>query len=432
MEEELHKMGVTINEEEELRQIKSVDVNDPELNKELEKLLSQPSNEDYLEDDIQPTNGGDLGVGEESKEEDLSDMLSSLAIKEETTPKATSPISKEKEKQPVPIQNIIQDQIGKCLQAIEFYTKKGLKEKRTLFEKRLDALIKDLSDNIDISVTTKVKIGYEVEAPIIESISDNELVIACKNLDESGKFRIGVTFEFYSDYQTKQINASNEPISLKIKRNDVRTIKFFEHRRIRIQLLEAYTYWLILTGYRTVETTTVKLDTLLKENTCEVQVNLGGKAFKLLMALRRPILANLSGNYLKKNEIWQIPNTGRSAGLYTEIPLKRQVPLVMIPLEEIKSYNGLEYEINQIPKDTSDATLKDRLFLLEAQRDMLNLQVQMGSLSPEQYAKQLEKERSLMKNRAVEWRNKGNKDWARQYLLHMKLIEKEIHEMAND
>lgn len=422
MEDELHKMGVTVNEEEELNQIKNINVEDPELNKELEKLLSHSVDDDELEGPIDSEN---------ADEQDISEMLSFLAINEEITP-ISSPNDKEKTK-PVLMQDVIKGQIDNCVQAIDFYTKKGFLEKKSLFEKRKDALTQELNScKLGGSSFVKAKVNYEVGAPVNDSISDDELVVSCRDLNTEGKLRICVTFEFYSNCQSKYITSGFAPVSLKIKRNDVRTIKFFEHRRIRLQLIEPYSYWLILTGYRPVDTSTIKLDPLLRENTYEVQVKLGGKSYKIKLELRRPILANMSSNYLKKSEVWQIPNTGTSAGLYSELPLRKQAPLIILPIEEIKSYNGLEYEINLIPKDTSDVALKDRLFLLEAQRDMLNLQVQTGRLLPDQYAKLLERERGLIKNRAVEWRDKGDKDRAKRYLMHMKLIEQELQELSSD
>src|SRR5260221_244254 len=111
MEDELHKMGVTVNEEEELMQIKNINVEDPELNKELEKLLS------HNVDDEGPIDS------ENADEQDISEMLSSLAINEEITP-ISSPNEKEKTK-PFLMQDVIKGQIYSCVQAIEFYTKKG-------------------------------------------------------------------------------------------------------------------------------------------------------------------------------------------------------------------------------------------------------------------------------------------------------------------
>lgn len=426
--EELKKLGVPLNEEEELRNLKDVSTNEEDLEKELEKLLNQ-------QDDINAE--GEMELKDDSVDE-LDKMLSQVSLEAIQAPdlpsmiptinQSVSPQMQQQQKQQALVNNyekVMQEQIKKCEQAFEYYKSRASKEKAILFGRRQKALEDDLKNISSLKQFTKCQVQYEVAASINESLKDDQLEVTCEGL-ELGQ-RLGIVLEFYTDVQAKQILGNGKSCVLKVKRTDLRTAKFFEHRRIRIHLMEEYSYWFIFTAFKTIDKQSFKLDALLTTNEVKSKVEFknGRQKVEITLRLRRPI--NSSANAIKVRETWQVATNGNSRGLYPDLPVQE---LYLLSVDQVKSYNGLEYEIllMQKLKDTPQYDA-DRLLLLETQRDIMSLQVQLGRITPEDYKASLEAEKNALKVKAV---REKSKPAARAYLKHMKLIEEELKEMLTE
>ena len=420
IEEELRKLGVPMNEEEELNKVD--DLNSDELQKELDNLLRRGEDEINEEDE---ENIEELELSDSNEVEELNKMLSQVSIGQaRVVPELIKPAKTPEATDKVDYEKLTREQIQKCQQAFEFYKSMANKEKAILFGRRQKALEADLENIKELKSYTKCQVQYDVAVPVNGSIKDDELEVSCEGLNPGQ--RLGVVLEFYSDVQAKQITNSKK-CELSIKRADLRTSKFFEHRRIRVHLMEESSYLFFFTALKTVEKQSIKLDALLSNNefTQLISFKEGTQKIKITLRLRRPISSTKNG--IKVREVWQVASRGSSAGLYPELPVEE---LFMLPVEDVKSYNGLEYEISVMQKlrDTPQYD-GDRLLLLETQRDMMSLQVQLGRITPEQYRGQLEKEREVLKHKAV---SEKRKPVARMYLKHMKLVEEELKEMEEE
>jgi hypothetical protein len=98
----------------------------------------------------------------------------------------------------------------------------------------------------------------------------------------------------------------------------------------------------------------------------------------------------------------------------------------------------LEYEIEAVDSEISAFTIKrqpvpdhltDRKQALEIKMSMLIAQVQGGILTMEMYLSKVKAAINMEKKRALDFKKKGNLEYARRALMRVKKMEEEVREV---
>lgn len=207
-----------------------------------------------------------------------------------------------------------------------------------------------------------------------------------------------------------------------VKRGDLRTVKYFEHHKLRMELVRVDS-GIFRKSQTIVGTGVVRLQSLLFSNSLEESIELldesrrgTGVSISLRIALNAPISNKLSG---AKTVKWTILSNGNLVRHINQEDPSEEPSLC--------SYNVLEYEINQLAQHDDPSSLTRRL-ALETRLEDLTIKINLEQLSMSQYVDRLNEAITKTKKTALLAKRAGNLESARRYIKHVHLMETELGE----
>lgn len=332
-------------------------------------------------------------------------------------------------------------QCSLCNDAIKHYKEIGDLHKFQLFTNRKEAAEQDLQRlTLDVESGQEPP-GYKEAVVSFEThdlnsdVADKDMIMAVRVESSLGKdvvYQLKVIFEWPpnadSAVHERMLNLSvpqNEwslPYRDCITR-DIRQQKFFEHRRLKFELLVEEKQFLFFSNLSTVATGHLKLSPLTTQSTLSSEVRLVDSAQRkhsctlhVIVKLRRPIV--------RKD------------------PVKHQAKFIYVPSYNLYegceygcddaddvfiSYVALEKEIERLSAMRS-LEAQSKLIELEGRRGELQLKVDTGQLTMADYLQQVRTCIASTRKRIVELKKKGNLDKAKQLLGFLRLMEDEVAE----
>jgi hypothetical protein len=353
------------------------------------------------------------------------------------------------------IMKMMTEQVRQCQEAIKIYTLRGNKVLAAEFKSKKDAFENDIGrlKGQQKSKTIEME-SVSVELPVDltnENVSEDQVHLIIKairlgarsKLPEKDMYFVRATIEWppSDPHHKKQTEATslNDKWDAKLiwsgcKAHDFRTIKFFEHHKLRVELVKIERgFW------RTKEVTMgyalIRMNGLVSIGKVEQTADLHdemrkslGISIELELRSRTPLAPKMGTN--KKIVNWSIWSKGEVARLLN-LNSGEEDDTAEQRVKHIASYVVLEYEIGRLksrPESTTDPALMEMLFALENKLEELTIQVDVGQLSMEKYLERVRMSIVTAKQNALACKQSGKMEEARNWLHHVHLMESEIAE----
>lgn len=308
----------------------------------------------------------------------------------------------------------------------------------------------------------KLKISYELFGLSEQEINQTSEPFTTQGLTNSKLIIIIHIWRCFLD--------TLKPFMFKCNKRDVRAVKSVEYKKIRLEIV-GETGFLFFKSEVVKATGQCKLDRLLKDCTFKEEIDLfdveDGKksaipSAKLVMTakMRSPLT---SDGFKQNTEKWTvIPSFGFSnQTLYSDLsppPVLSTLPPSIVTVssspkatgtlaDNVKSFEVIEYELGLLAQNQnavmSDATLMDLQVALEALRDRIQMQVELGEISLEgkhyknglywglrvlDYLNSVKECINDTKKLALEAKRAGDLQLAQKYVKHVDIMRKEVAE----
>jgi hypothetical protein len=231
---------------------------------------------------------------------------------------------------------------------------------------------------------------------------------------------------------TNSVALTNGKITYKSIKRDMRSIKFFEHHKMRVELYRVESSFFrtknVLVGWAalrmgplTLETRTEDTLDLVDENRKQI-----GLTITMALELRTPLKGSSQS---MKTVDWIFLTDGESGRIFNPPPPESVDADTIVAC--ISSYVVLEHEIARLkadPTSETDPALVALLGALEGKLDDLTVKVELGQLSIEDYLSNVQNTIPEAKRMALECKRAGNMNDARNWLKHVHMMEEEISE----
>ena len=342
----------------------------------------------------------------------------------------------------------ISRQIKMCAEAANYYERAKISQKAKLFtnrrtasEKELQLLVADFKANRPVPEIREWKLSFltqEIDLDMKEK--DMKVIIDTKqvNLKNRLDYKIKVIFECPPNASPKEqerliaLGGGHENVVTFADciNRDIKQQKFFEHRRLKFELIYKERTLLFFTNEVTVASGYVKLTPLTAKCSLQSDVRLTDASQE---KRKHSCLINVCIKL-------RFPITQKE-------PVKHEESFVYIPTYNVAvdceydtatrddndyfvSYVVLEKEIARLSEDKSqDAQLK--LIDLEGKRDKLQIQVETGQLTMEQYLAAVKDCLVQTKKRCIEYKRCGDMTNAKRLLQYIRLMDTELQEVEN-
>jgi len=457
-----------------LRSFKALQTRLAELNTNILEELNQealPSNVNELKRmAVEAKRSGDLGRARE---------LMTRIVKTENAPCPTDKpqVSAGERSRVKQIMQQLSKQIEQCIDAAKIHMKTGSKGEASSFVTRKKAFEADLLalkaaylGNKSAPEVRKVSIVVPVDLENID-VAEEELKVLIAGVGESMKagrkskeslldqksdhfVKVSLAWppDFPQECSTPMFKLStirplNERVTFIGIKRDLKGLKFFEHQKIRLDLYRKETSFLrtksVLLG-----SAQIKLSQLIMQPTIESQTlelvdearRSVGMAMEVAMKLRRPISSKAVSSrtvdwiffeVLSSGKLFSCPSSPTSALPPPDesVDIDSAMQAAKSDIDAIASYAVVEHELELLPSNPatlSNPFLSFRQLTLEAKRDTMDLQFQMGEVSFEGYLACVQTSLASTKKMALESKRSGQVEQARNYMMRVQIMEKEL------
>lgn len=423
---------------------------------------------------LEAKRGGDLDLAREL-------MTRLVALQGGTPSSPPPPSSSAKTKQ---LMQLLVKQAEECLDAAKVHLKTGSKTDASMFMNRKKAFETDLAALKAAHQAKRpapngrsVTVSLPVDLENID-VAEDELKVLITSLAESerpgrrSKESLSPTNSLAGEYYFKVALGwpAEQPEELTLPvfkmpcppldirctfpgiQRSVKALKFFEHHKLRLDLYRRESSFL-RTKHVLVGSAHLRLAPLLLQPTIEaagIELVDGsrrsvGLQVEVAVRLRRPISSKALAvktmqwtvfDEFSSGRLFPIPGQSPPAQSPVASPTVLDTPPVsptdtsiQEEVDAIQSYAVVEHEIEQLaknPASTTDPVLSLRLLALESRRDAMDLRFQLGQISFEDYLASLHSSIDSTKHKALEAKRAGDLPQARNYMMHVQIIEKEI------
>ncbi|PJF17777.1 hypothetical protein PSACC_02412 [Paramicrosporidium saccamoebae] len=270
-------------------------------------------------------------------------------------------------------------------------------------------------------MTPSAKVEYFIQTLLEWPVDD-----ATNHRQNTAKFAIA----------TNSAELMDRKITYKAIKRDMRSIKFFEHHKIRVELYRVESSFFrtknVLVGWTalrmgplTAETRTEETLDLVDENRKQI-----GVSITVALELRTPLK---SSSQSMKTANWVVMVDGESGRIFNPPPPESVEADTIVSC--IRSYVVLEHEIARLKADPvaeTDPALVALLGALEGKLYDLTVKVELGQLSMEDYLSNVQDAIPEAKRMALECKRAGKMNDARNWLKHVHMMEEEISEAQQE
>ena len=357
-----------------------------------------------------------------------------LELLKQAKGKGKEQFDEDTQKQYKHISESLTKQVKSCIEAIKYYGERKNQEKLALFtarlktaEEELKRLYADFKAKQQPPEYEQVNVEFETQE-IDLTVPEGQLIVKINNqrLEPDMKLKIILECPLIGD-PVKWIEAKSTQAVYPLK-NDIRQIKFFEHRRCKFELVKVQTSFLFFSTETVIAFGHVKLFPLLTKCGLREKIRLTGQVnltIDIEFKLRSPLTKR--DVQLRKETFIFIPEYM----LYGKCQYKEIITKSnngdRSPDDLLISYNVIEKEIEKLQSKTkTDANAQLALIQLEGKRDALKLAVDTGSLQVEEYIDNLKACIVKCKQKCVEYKRLNQLDKAKELFLNIKIMQEEI------
>lgn len=316
------------------------------------------------------------------------------------------------------------------------------KQKTRTILSEIDKLKKSGESSVRVA---EIPVSYDVVTPSIKDIKPDELCLGITQIKAEG-FGDEACWSFQCTLDSQEKTTSIGTLTPKVYHDiifvglvrDLKLQKFFEHRKLRIELLkhEPGLFGSLLgrkgVGQPFGASAQIKLDSLLKEPSSieTVSFTCKNKRYTLQADISLKVNTPIGGKPMQRiKETWITLKVDQEEAVARKPSLPGTLPGA-IPVEELVSYSVLEEELNKLaslPLQTkSHPAITTRQLQLESAKDLLALKVQIGELSQEDYAKSINEAIAKFRKQAIVAKKAGDLPLAKSYLAYSKVMEREL------
>lgn len=364
----------------------------------------------------------------------------------------------------------LEEQATKCLRIIKLYEKQKKAALSQTFRQRAKTMFESLEHlkalpEDRLVALKEVSIAFDIATSVNADIKPDELRLSISQVHAEGFGDEPCwSFQCSLDYGQQEKNTEVGKLTTKNHhdviftdlRRDLKLQKFFEHRKLKIELLkhESSLFGGLLgrksAGQPVGFGVQMKLDGLLKEPTVCEPVTFTGtaskkRAWSLTVDISLKVNTPIGSKPIQRiRENWLFLATAddeqvaESAGT-EDRGTSRSPPSALpgaIPVEDIVSYAVLEEELAKIgnmPAQTkSHPSIVNRQIALEQARDDIALRVQLGQVTAEEYKRRVTEAVMRYRKSAIAAKNSNDMALAKSYLQYSKTMEAELADEGNE